>query len=79
MLLAACPEAAVLDGKKALVVARRANELAKGPTRLAALAAAHSELGEFHQAVERQTKSVAAAPKSLSDQHRERLNSYRFK
>ena len=60
-------------------MARRAYELAKGPTELAALAAAHAELGEFDQAVEWQTKAVAAAPKTLSDQYRERLKLYQHK
>ena len=79
VLLAACPDATVRDGKKALEVARRAYELAKGPTELAALAAAHAELGEFDQAVEWQTKAIAAAPKTLSDQYRERLKLYQDK
>jgi tetratricopeptide (TPR) repeat protein len=79
VLLAACPDAAVRDGKKALDVARRAYELAKGPTELAALAAAHAELGEFDQAVEWQEKAIAAAPKTSSDQYRERLKLYQDK
>jgi tetratricopeptide (TPR) repeat protein len=78
-LLAACPDATVRDGKKALEMARRAYELAKGPTELAALAAAHAELGEFDQAVEWQTMAIAAAPKTLSDQYRERLKLYQDK
>ena len=76
VLLAACPDAKVRDGKKALEVARRAHELAQGPTELAALAAAHAELGEFDQAVEWQTKAIAAAPKTLSNQYQQRLKLY---
>jgi len=76
VLLAVCPDATVRDGKKALEAARRGHELAKGPTELAALAAARAELGEFDQAVEWQEKAIAAAPKTLSDQYRERLKLY---
>jgi len=76
MLLAACPDVTVRDGKKALEAAQRAYELAKGPAELATLAAAHAELGEFDRAVEWQQKAVAAAPKGLSDQYRERLKLY---
>src|SRR5262245_48080016 len=79
VLLAACPDAMVRDGKKALEVAQRAYELAKGPTELAALAAAHAELGEFDQAVEWQEKAIAAAAKTSADQYRERLKLYQDK
>src|SRR5262245_26517163 len=76
VLLAACPDATVPGGKKALEVARRAYELGKGPTELAAVAAAHAELGEFNQAVEWQEKAIAAAPKTLSEQFQKRLKLY---
>lgn len=80
VLLAACPDATVRDGKKALEAARRAYGLAKGPTELVAMAAAHAELGEFDQAVEWQEKAIAVAPnKTLSDQYRERLKLYQDK
>src|SRR5262249_43026486 len=47
MLLAACPDEKVRDGKKALAAAQKAYEMAKGANELATLAAAHAELGEF--------------------------------
>ena len=61
MMLAACPDARVRDGKKALDAAKKAYVLAKGANELATLAAAHAELGEFDKAVEWQSKAVAAA------------------
>jgi tetratricopeptide (TPR) repeat protein len=78
-LLAACPDATVRDGKKSLELAQRAYELLKGPTEMAALAAAHAELGEFDEAVEWQEKAIAVAPKALSDQYRQRLKLYQEK
>src|SRR5262249_50117928 len=79
MLLAACPEANIRDGKKALEAAQRAYELAKGPQELATLAAAHAELGDFDKAVEWQTKAIAAAPKGLKEQYEQRLKLYQDK
>lgn len=79
MLRAACPDAKVRDGKKALEAARRAYDLAQGPNELAALAAAHAELGEFDQAVEWQAKAVETAPKAQKGQHEQRLKLYQDK
>jgi tetratricopeptide (TPR) repeat protein len=79
MLRAACPDAKVRDGKKALDAARKAHELAQGPNELAALAAAHAELGEFDKAVEWQTRAVDAAPEPQKDQYRQRLRLYEDK
>jgi tetratricopeptide (TPR) repeat protein len=79
MLLAACPDATIRDGKRALEAAQKAIELAKGPNELAALAAAHAELGEFDKAVEYQTTAVAAAPESLKEQYQQRLKLYQDK
>jgi tetratricopeptide (TPR) repeat protein len=79
MLLAACPDAKIRDGKKALEAAQRGFELAKGPNELATLAAAHAELGEFDKAVEWQTKAIDAAPAALKDAYRQRLKLYQDK
>ena len=64
------------DGKKALEAARTAYELAKGPNELAALAAAHAELGDFAKAVEWQTQALAVAPQAQKDQYQQRLKLY---
>jgi tetratricopeptide (TPR) repeat protein len=74
---AGCPDAKFRDGKAALEAARKAYQSAKGPAEMAALAAAHAELGQFDQAVEWQTKAVAAAPAEDKDRYRERLELYR--
>jgi tetratricopeptide (TPR) repeat protein len=79
MLLASCPDATIRDGKKALEAAQKAFELAKGANEMAALAAAHAELGEFDKAVEWQTKAVAAAPDAQKDAFRTRLKLYQDK
>jgi tetratricopeptide (TPR) repeat protein len=76
LFLAGCPDAAVRDGKKALESAERAYALAKGPAEMAALAAAHAELGRFETAVEWQTKAVEAAPAGVKPEHRDRLKLY---
>ncbi len=74
---AGCPDARYRDGEKALAAARRAVKLAKGPSELAALAAAHAELGQFEQAVRRQAEAVAAAPAEEKGNYGERLKRYR--
>lgn len=79
MFLAGCPDAKIRDGKKALEAAQNAYALAKGPTEMAALAAAQAELGDFDKAVEWQTKVIAAAPKGQSEQFRDRLKLYQDK
>ena len=43
---------------------------------MAALAAAHAELGQFDKAVEWQEKAVEAAPEGAKEQYRERLKRY---
>ncbi|MBI1915024.1 MAG: hypothetical protein HYS12_09855 [Planctomycetes bacterium] len=50
--------------------------MTKGPTEMAALAAAYAELGEFDKAVEWQTKALASAPAEEKDQYRDRLKQY---
>jgi tetratricopeptide (TPR) repeat protein len=73
---AGCPDAAFRDGQKALDAAQKAYALAKGPNELAALAAAHAELGQFDQAVAWQLKAVAAAPAEAKEHYRDRLKRY---
>jgi tetratricopeptide (TPR) repeat protein len=77
LLRAGCPDATIRDGGKALEAARKAHALSKGPAEMAALAAAHAELGQFDKAVEWQEKAVAAAPEGAKEQYRERLKKYR--
>ena len=79
MLRAACPDAKLRDGKKALESAQKAYELSKGPNELATLAAAHAELGEFDKAIEWQTKANEVAPKAQKDQYEQRLKLYQDK
>jgi tetratricopeptide (TPR) repeat protein len=78
-LLAACPDQKIRDGKKALEAAKKAHEMAQGPSELATLAAAHAELGEFDEAVAWQTKALDAAPKTLKEQYQQRLQLYQDK
>jgi hypothetical protein len=58
MILAACPEAKVRDGKTALKAGKRACELTKwgDPYPLEAYAAAAAECGDFGEAVKWQKK-----------------------
>src|ERR1043166_9101798 len=79
MLLAACPDAKIRDGKKALEAAQKAYAMAMGPNEMATLAAAHAELGAFDKAVEWQTKAVAAAAAGVKEQYQRRLKLYQDK
>jgi tetratricopeptide (TPR) repeat protein len=76
LLRAGCPDATIRDGGKALEAAQHAHALAKGPSEMAALAAAHAELGHFDMAVEWQEKAIAAAPAGTKEQYRDRLKNY---
>ena len=76
LLRAGCPDAKIRDGDKALEAARKAHALAQGPAEMAALAAAHAELGRFDEAVEWQEKAVDAAPEGAKEPYRERLKKY---
>jgi tetratricopeptide (TPR) repeat protein len=76
---AGCPDDKFRDGKKALEAAEKAYQLTKGPAEMAALAAAHAELGQFDKAVGWQTKAVAAAVAEEKEQYRERLKLYQDK
>jgi tetratricopeptide (TPR) repeat protein len=73
---AGCPDAPWRDGKKALTAARKAYESMKGPSEMAALAAAHAALGRFDKAVRWQTLALGAAPAGQKEQYRERLKQY---
>jgi len=61
--LATCPQASLRNGKKAVELARRANELARGknPVILATLAAALAETGRFPEAVETAQRALRMA------------------
>jgi tetratricopeptide (TPR) repeat protein len=76
LLRAGCPEATIRDGGKALEAAQKAHTLAKGPAEMAALAAAHAELGQFDKAVEWQEKAIATAPEGAKEPYREWLKKY---
>jgi tetratricopeptide (TPR) repeat protein len=76
LLRAGCPDDKIRDGDKALEAAQNAHALTKGPAEMAALAAAHAELGQFDKAVEWQEKAVAAAPEGAKEPYRERLKKY---
>jgi tetratricopeptide (TPR) repeat protein len=76
VLRAGCPDDKIRDGAKALEAARKAHALAKGPAEMAALAAAHAELGQFDRAVSWQEQAVAAAPEGAKEPYRERLKKY---
>jgi tetratricopeptide (TPR) repeat protein len=76
LLRAGCPDDTIRDGDKALDAAKKAHALAQGPAEMAALAAAHAELGQFDEAVEWQEKAVAAAPRAAKEPYRERLKKY---
>jgi tetratricopeptide (TPR) repeat protein len=82
-LLATCSDDKLRDGKRAVELAAKANALTGGkdPVVLDALAAAHSEAGDFAQAVEFQKKALAAPAfdKDQGTKARERLRSYEQK
>jgi tetratricopeptide (TPR) repeat protein len=73
---AGCPAEKYRDGKQALALAEKAYALAKGPGEMAALAAAHAELGRFDEAAQWQTKALAAAPAAEKEQYQQRLKQY---
>jgi tetratricopeptide (TPR) repeat protein len=76
LLRAGCPDDKIRDGDKALEAAKKAYALSKGQAGMAALAAAHAELGQFDKAVEWQEKAVAAAPEGAREPYRDRLKQY---
>jgi tetratricopeptide (TPR) repeat protein len=74
VFLAACPDAKLRDGKRALAIAQKTAASSKGPNDLAAVAAAFAELGQFEEAVAWQTMAIAEAP--AVESYRERLKLY---
>jgi len=76
LFLAGCPDARFRDGKKALAAAEKAYQWTKGPGELAALAAAHAELGQFDEAIDWQAKASDIAPVEFKDAYRSRLKLY---
>lgn len=84
-LLATAPDDALRDGRRALSLARRAQQLSGQdvPQILDALAAAHAELGEFDKAVELAFRAADVASSlgkaSLSEDIRARVADYREK
>ena len=76
LFLAGCPEVSCRNGRKALAAAEKAYQWTKGPNEMAALAAAHAELGQFDKAIEWQTKASDSAPAAVKDFYRSRLKQY---
>lgn len=78
-LLAACPDAKLRDGKKALECAKFACELtqSKDANNLDTLAAAHAETGNFKDAVETAAKALALAADSDKKEIAARLELYK--
>jgi len=78
LLRAGCPDEKVRDGEKALEAAKKAYALTKGVSEMAALAAAHAELGQFDKAIEWQEKAIATTDVAKV-YYRERLKKYQDK
>jgi tetratricopeptide (TPR) repeat protein len=82
VIWAACPEARYRDGAKAVASATKACELSawKDPHRVATLAAAYAEAGDFGAAVKWQAKAIELLPAGKSrDDYRARLEFYQDK
>jgi tetratricopeptide (TPR) repeat protein len=70
-ILATCPDAKVRNGEQAVSSATRACELTdwKDPHSLSTLAAAHSESGQFEEAVKWQQKAIELLADKSPDKH----------
>jgi tetratricopeptide (TPR) repeat protein len=78
-LLATSSDASVRDGGSALALASRALRASDPPSAraLAAVAAAHAEMGRFDSAVSFQERALAAAPSERAAEQAARLALYR--
>jgi len=76
-VLATSAASALRDGERALVLARRAASLGIDERRLTTLAAAHAAVGQFDEAVDRETEALAHAPFANRGEHEARLELYR--
>lgn len=79
-LLAACPDGAVRDGRRAVILATQACELSEGKSveAVQALAAAYAECGKFGDAIAQQKKALQLpfADRAAKGEASERLNLY---
>lgn len=78
-LLAACPDAHIRDGTRAVALARQACQLSNWTDwrTLSALAAAFAEVGDFDRAIEYAEKAVRVAPPDVADGRKRILQDYR--
>ena len=82
LIMAACPEAKLRDGTKAVQFATRACELTqwKNPVVIDTLAAAQAEAGEFDTAVKSQKRAIELlTDERQKDDYRSRLALYQAK
>jgi tetratricopeptide (TPR) repeat protein len=79
-LLAACPDAKLRDGKKAVASAKKACDLTgwKDAVLLDSYAAAQAEAGDFDAAVRWEARAIELAPKENQKEYRQRLELYRM-
>jgi hypothetical protein len=68
-ILAAAPDGAVRDGRRAVAIMQEVIQRQAGPEQSEAMAMAYAEAGDFPQAVAWQRKAVAAAEAAGRDPH----------